>query len=102
MSNFYKLITLIKEFLNCVFLVCSCTSVHVSLHHWDDENEASSGRRTADSEAKNGPLGQQGGGKTQNVATPHRSVSISVSFQLYTGIPLNGKNHLSGISDFPN
>ncbi|XP_045138817.1 trafficking protein particle complex subunit 10-like isoform X2 [Portunus trituberculatus] len=51
-----------------------CTSVHVSLHHWGDENESVSGRRIADSEAKN----QQGGGKTQSAATPHSSGSSTV------------------------
>lgn len=51
-----------------------CTSVHVSLHHWNDENESISGRRTAESEAKS----QQGGGKTQNAATPHSSGSSTV------------------------
>ena len=63
-----------------LFLDCSCTSVHVSLHHCDDENEANSGRRTTDSEAKSVPLAQQGGGKA---ATPHRFVSVSLSFKLF-------------------
>lgn len=56
-------------------LVYSCTSVNVSLHHWDDENETPSGRRTADSEGKTVPSAQPGGGKAHSASTPHRSVS---------------------------
>lgn len=53
--------------------------MNVSLHHWDDESETSSGRRTADSEGRNVSSGQPGGGKTHNASTPHRSVFVFTS-----------------------
>lgn len=54
-----------------------CTSVSVSLHHWDDESETPSGRRTADSEGKTAPSAQPGGGKTHNASTPHSTSGSS-------------------------
>lgn len=73
-----------------MFAVYSCTSVSVSLHHWDDESETSSGRRTADLDGKYVPSVQSVGSKTHSVSTPHRLVFVSVSsLALYGTVKVN-------------